>query len=128
MFGEDAPRRKGKPDAEGPTDAAEQSAVCEEQFAAGVARSGMRAVCMMLRRPSSTDSHSHRHIIMASSTLAQPARWPEAAASVSRAQHLDVSQGRIVLHQDFWDSAAGLYRNLPVVGYALKKIDRNMAD
>lgn len=72
--------------------------MCEEQFAAGVARSGMRAVCMMLRRPSSTDSHSHRHIIMASSTLAQPARWPEAAASVSRAQHLDVSQGRIVLH------------------------------
>lgn len=37
-------------------------------------------------------------------------------------------EGRIVLHQDFWDSAAGLYRNLPVVGYALKKIDRNMAD
>lgn len=38
------------------------------------------------------------------------------------------AEGRIVLHQDFWDSAAGLYRNLPVVGYALKKIDQNMAD
>lgn len=37
-------------------------------------------------------------------------------------------EGRIVLHQDFWDSAAGLYRNLPVVGYALKKIDQNMTD
>lgn len=36
--------------------------------------------------------------------------------------------GRIVLHQDFWDSAAGLYRHLPVVGYALKKIDQNMAE
>jgi len=34
--------------------------------------------------------------------------------------------GKIVLHQDFWDSAAGLYRHLPVVGYALKKIDQNM--
>lgn len=34
--------------------------------------------------------------------------------------------GRIVLHQDFWDSAAGLYRNLPVVGYALKKVDQSM--
>lgn len=38
------------------------------------------------------------------------------------------AEGRIVLHQDFWDSAAGLYRNLPVVGYALKKVDQNIAD
>jgi hypothetical protein len=38
------------------------------------------------------------------------------------------AEGRIVLHQDFWDSAAGLYRNLPVVGYALKKIDQNMTE
>lgn len=37
-------------------------------------------------------------------------------------------EGRVVLHQDFWDSAAGLYRNLPVVGYALKKIDQTMAE
>lgn len=37
-------------------------------------------------------------------------------------------QGRVVLHQDFWDSAAGLYRNLPVVGYALQQIDKRMAD
>ncbi|MGK7297493.1 MAG: nuclear transport factor 2 family protein [Candidatus Wenzhouxiangella sp. M2_3B_020] len=35
-------------------------------------------------------------------------------------------QGRIVLHQDFWDSAAGLYRNLPMVGYALEKVDKRM--
>lgn len=35
-------------------------------------------------------------------------------------------EGRIVLHQDFWDSAAGLYRNLPVVGYALKQVDKSM--
>ena len=37
-------------------------------------------------------------------------------------------QGRVVLHQDFWDSAAGLYRNLPVVGYALKQVDKQMAE
>ena len=35
-------------------------------------------------------------------------------------------QGRVVLHQDFWDSAAGLYRNLPVVGYALEQVDKRM--
>jgi hypothetical protein len=34
--------------------------------------------------------------------------------------------GRVVLHQDFWDSAAGLYRNLPVVGYVLKLVDARM--
>jgi len=38
------------------------------------------------------------------------------------------SEGRVVLHQDFWDSAAGLYRNLPVVGYALKKVDQTMTE
>jgi hypothetical protein len=24
--------------------------------------------------------------------------------------------GRIILHQDFWDSAEGLYRHIPVLG------------
>src|SRR6056297_341246 len=38
------------------------------------------------------------------------------------------AEGQIVLHQDFWDSAAGLYRNLPVVGYALKQVDKRMTD
>jgi len=36
-------------------------------------------------------------------------------------------RGRVVLHQDFWDSAAGMYRNLPVVGYVLEQVDRQMA-
>lgn len=36
-------------------------------------------------------------------------------------------RGHVVLHQDFWDSASGLYRNLPVIGYALKQVDRRMA-
>lgn len=38
------------------------------------------------------------------------------------------ADGRILVHQDFWDSAAGLYRNLPVVGYALKQVDKRMAE
>lgn len=38
------------------------------------------------------------------------------------------NEGRIVVHQDFWDSAAGLYRNLPVVGYALKQVDKRMSE
>jgi len=36
------------------------------------------------------------------------------------------ADGRVVLHQDFWDAASGLYRNLPVVGFALKQVDRRM--
>jgi len=36
-------------------------------------------------------------------------------------------QGRIVVHQDFWDAAAGLYRYLPVVGYGLDLVGRRIA-
>ena len=36
--------------------------------------------------------------------------------------------GRVLLHQDFWDAASGLYRNLPVVGYGLDLVDKRMAD
>ncbi len=35
--------------------------------------------------------------------------------------------GRIVMHQDFWDSAEGLYRHLPLFGWLLKQVDRRMA-
>lgn len=38
------------------------------------------------------------------------------------------TDGRVVLHQDFWDVAAGLYRHMPVVGYALNKIDQRMIE
>jgi len=34
--------------------------------------------------------------------------------------------GQVVVHQDFWDPAAGLYRNMPVLGYALDKVDQRM--
>lgn len=37
------------------------------------------------------------------------------------------SSGRVVLHQDFWDSAEGLYRHLPLVGWLLHQVDRRMA-
>jgi hypothetical protein len=31
------------------------------------------------------------------------------------------SQGKVNFHQDFWDSAEGFYRHLPVVGYFVNK-------
>lgn len=33
-------------------------------------------------------------------------------------------QGRVVLHQDFWDSGHGLYAHLPVVGFAVRRARR----
>jgi hypothetical protein len=30
--------------------------------------------------------------------------------------------GKIRLHQDYWDSAAGLFQHLPLVGYLIRKI------
>lgn len=34
--------------------------------------------------------------------------------------------GRIVLHQDFWDAASGLYEHLPIVGAMLRTAKRMM--
>jgi len=36
--------------------------------------------------------------------------------------------GRIVVHQDFWDSAEGLYRHFPLIGWLLRQIDRRMSN
>ena len=30
-------------------------------------------------------------------------------------------EGQVVLHQDFWDSAAGLYTHLPIVGFFVRR-------
>ncbi|PKL94920.1 MAG: hypothetical protein CVV18_07395 [Gammaproteobacteria bacterium HGW-Gammaproteobacteria-8] len=35
-------------------------------------------------------------------------------------------QGEVVLHQDFWDPASGLYRQLPVIGWVLDRVDRRL--
>ncbi len=35
-------------------------------------------------------------------------------------------EGRIVLHQDYWDGAEAFYRHLPVVGYLIKKIQSRL--
>jgi hypothetical protein len=32
-------------------------------------------------------------------------------------------QGRIVLHQDFWNPAAGIYGHLPVLGPAIRYVN-----
>ena len=37
--------------------------------------------------------------------------------------HLRVgADGRILLHQDYWDSASGLFEHVPVLGYGIRKI------
>ena len=30
--------------------------------------------------------------------------------------------GKIILHQDFWDGVDGFYQYLPIIGYSLRKI------
>jgi hypothetical protein len=32
-------------------------------------------------------------------------------------------EGRIILHQDFWNPANGIYRHLPLLGPALRFVD-----
>ncbi len=34
--------------------------------------------------------------------------------------------GRVVLHQDFWDAAGGLYEHLPIVGAMIRTAERLM--
>lgn len=37
--------------------------------------------------------------------------------------HLRVdADGRILLHQDYWDSSSGLFEHVPVLGYGIRKI------
>jgi len=36
------------------------------------------------------------------------------------------ADGRVLVHQDFWDPAAGLYRHLPVTGPILEMADQQM--
>ncbi|MFT7530922.1 MAG: hypothetical protein ACI9FD_001931 [Gammaproteobacteria bacterium] len=43
------------------------------------------------------------------------------ADSIGMSQVRLDSQGKVNFHQDFWDSAEGLYRHLPVVGYLVNK-------
>ena len=31
-------------------------------------------------------------------------------------------EGKIIFHQDFWDSTEGFYQHLPYVGYWIRKI------
>ena len=42
-------------------------------------------------------------------------------ASIGMSQVRLDSQGKVNFHQDFWDSAEGFYRHLPVVGYFVNK-------
>jgi len=31
-------------------------------------------------------------------------------------------EGKIIFHQDFWDSTEGFYQHLPYIGYIVRKI------
>lgn len=32
------------------------------------------------------------------------------------------TEGKIVLHQDYWDAASGLFEHIPLIGYGIRKI------
>lgn len=36
------------------------------------------------------------------------------------------ADGRVVLHQDFWDSSAGLFEHIPAVGWMIRKVKRRL--
>jgi len=38
------------------------------------------------------------------------------------------ADGQVVLHQDFWDSAAGFYRYVPIIGAMINNIDGSFED
>jgi hypothetical protein len=49
--------------------------------------------------------------------------WRPVSSNTVGVTHLRFDeQGRIVLHQDFWDSAEGFYRHLPLVGRMINSI------
>ncbi len=35
-------------------------------------------------------------------------------------------EGKVVLHQDFWDSAAGLFEHVPALGWMLRRIKKRL--
>ena len=37
------------------------------------------------------------------------------------------SKGKVILHQDFWDTGHGLYRHIPVLGYAIRSVESRFA-
>jgi hypothetical protein len=53
-----------------------------------------------------------------------PVRKPVVSDTVGVTHLRFDDQGRIVLHQDFWDSAEGFYRHLPVMGALVRNIGR----
>lgn len=36
------------------------------------------------------------------------------------------AEGKVILHQDYWDGAEGFYQHLPIVGYIVTKIKSNL--
>lgn len=42
--------------------------------------------------------------------------------SIGASQLAFDSEGRIVIHQDYWDAAQGLFQHLPLIGFLVRKI------
>ena len=36
------------------------------------------------------------------------------------------SEGQVVLHQDFWDSSAGLFEHMPALGWMIRAVKRRL--
>ncbi len=48
------------------------------------------------------------------------AGWRQAATDTVGITHLRLdSSGKVILHQDFWDNAEGIFRQVPIVGRAV---------
>ena len=87
----------------------------------------------MLQTHDAVDTCTVDFLDMAYSSGNYYARWkmtvtpkgasPDAAWVSTGMTHLRFNQdGRVVLHQDYWDAAGGLYEHLPVVGWLLRNI------
>lgn len=56
------------------------------------------------------------YVIWQMEAVFEPLRRPVTSNTVGVTHLRFDEQGRIVLHQDFWDSAEGFYRHIPVLG------------
>jgi hypothetical protein len=53
----------------------------------------------------------------------KPVRKPKTSRTIGVTHLRFNNTGQVVLHQDFWDSAAGVYQHLPVVGAIIRNIN-----
>lgn len=60
-------------------------------------------------------------------TIRLPGSTEEEAMVSAGMSHLRFNpEGRVILHQDFWDAAGGLYEHIPGIGWILRQIRARM--